>query len=88
MAKDRRATYTLINAAGNAALAIQAQVNILKALRTAFNTLSIDPTGTELAGQVTNVSNWIDALDTEANGAVATGMVNAMKPTHRQDTIS
>lgn len=77
----------LVNAAALAAQAIRAQVAVLKALRTTFNTVNPSVTGTPLQGNLTALSNSIDALDAESAKAVWTTMINAYVPSHQGNSL-
>ena len=80
---DKKKCQTLINGCADAAIEAQAAVAKLKATRTLYQAVSPDTTGTPLDGNVVAVSNWIDALDTLASGAVPTAMIAARVPSHR-----
>lgn len=77
----------LVNGAAVAAQAIRAQVAILKALRTIFNTVNPSVVGTPLAGNLAALSASIDALDTQANLAVWTAMIAAYVPSHQGNSL-
>lgn len=77
----------LVNAAALAAQTIRAQVALLKALRTTFNTVNPSVAGTPLAGNLAALSASIDAFDTQAALAVWTTMINAYVPSHQGNSL-
>ena len=84
---DKKKCQTLINKMAEVVEQLQAGADSLKILRTAYQDQNVDPTGTPLAGNVAEVSTWIDQVDVIANGAIATGMMVAKVPTHRNKAL-
>lgn len=84
---DTKKVADLVNAAAVAAQTIRAQVLLLKGLRTTFLAVNPNVTGTPLAGNLTALSNSIDALDTESGKAVWTAMINAYVPSHQGGSL-
>jgi len=77
----RKKCQSFINIIADEVGKLQAVAARLEAVRTAFQTQSVDATGTALDGHLTDVSNWIDGVSASANSAVATGFV-----AHRVDS--
>lgn len=77
----------LVNSAAVAATTIRTQVAALKTLRTLFLAANPSVTGTPLQGNLTALSNSIDALDTQASLAVWTTMINAYVPSHQGNSL-
>lgn len=81
--QDAVKVQSMINIVGQQAQIIRDAVAVMKEVRTAYQAINPDTTGTPLDGNETTVSNAIDDLDTEISGAVWTGMINAIVPSHR-----
>jgi len=84
---DKKKCQSLINEMGHKAEILQAGVARMKVLRQAYLDQEVDPTGTPLEDNVTAASDWIDALDALANGAVANGFIAAIVPTHTGNAL-
>lgn len=85
---DTKKVQTMINIVAEQAEIIREAVEKMKAVRTLFNSVNPDTTGTPLAGNETAVSNAIDGLDTEAIKGVWTQMIAAHIPSHRNQALS
>ena len=84
---DTKKCQTMINIVGQQAQVIRAAVTKMKAVRTKFVQINPDTTGTPLEGTTAAVSNWIDTVEATANDAVATGLISAIVPTHRNKAL-
>jgi 1,4-dihydroxy-2-naphthoate octaprenyltransferase len=84
---DNKKCQTLINAGAIRIQTIRTLINELKAIRTLFNAANPSVVGTALQGNLTALSNSINALDTEANIAVWTTIINAYVPTHEAKAL-
>lgn len=85
---DSKKVQSMINVVGQQAEIIRVAVQAMKDIRTAFNTVNPDTTGTPLAGNEVAVSNAINALDTEISSAVWTQMIDAIVSSHRNNALS
>lgn len=84
---DSKKVQSMVNVVGQQAEIIRAAVQAMKDIRTAFNAINPDTTGTPLAGNEAAVSGAIDVLDTEANKAVWTQMIDAVIPSHPNNLL-
>jgi hypothetical protein len=79
---DKKKCQTYINLLGLCAQQAQSLAAQLKTIRTTYQTVNPDPTGTMLDGSESAVSTWIDNLDGVANSVVADSCIAAIVPTH------
>ena len=84
---DTKKVQTMLNIVGQQAQIVRDAVATMKAVRTAFNTINPDTTGTPLEGNEVIVSNAINDLDTEISKAVWTQMIAAIVPSHKNDAL-
>jgi len=84
---DKKKCTTLIGIACDAVRKLQAAATRLESCRTAYQTQSVDPTGTPLDGNVAAVSTWIDSVRSVADAAVPNGLLAHEVPTHRNDAL-
>lgn len=84
---DKKKCQSFLNNMGHQAELLQAGVARMKVLRQAYIDQNVDPTGTPLEGNAPAASNWINDLDTLANGAVANGFIAAIVPTHQGNAL-
>ena len=91
MATDKKKCQTMINIMGQQILVVRAAIDTMKLVRTAFTTISPDPTGTPLEGNVLLVNAALSALDaavnTGTNNAVWNAMIAVIVPTHRNRAL-
>lgn len=84
---DKKKCQTLINLCAEAAEQLKVVAINLEAYRSAFQAQGVNPMGTPLEGNVTNVSNWIDTVRDAADAAVAEAMIAAKVPTHKNKAL-
>lgn len=84
---DVKKVQTMINIAGQQAQIVRDAVTKIAQVRAVFNTINPDVTGTPLEGNLVALGNAFTALETAANSAVWTGMINAMVPSHRNAAL-
>jgi len=84
---DTKKVQTMLNIVGQQAQIIRDAVQTMKDIRTTFNTVNPDTTGTPLEGNAAIVSNAIDDLDTEASKVVWTQMIAAIVPSHKNNAL-
>ena len=84
---DTKKVQTMINIVGQQAQIIRDAVQTMKDVRTTFNAVNPDTTGTPLDGKAAIVSNAINDLDTEASSAVWAQMIAAIVPSHRNEAL-
>ena len=84
---DTKKVQTMLNIVGQQAQIVRDAVQTMNDVRTAFNAVNPDTTGTPLEGNAAIVSNAIDALDTEASKAVWTQMIAAIVDSHRNEAL-
>ena len=84
---DKKKVQTMINIVAQQASIVREAVQVMKDVRTTFQSVNPDVTGTPLEGTTTAVSNAINALDTEIGGAVWDGLIAAEVPTHRNKAL-
>ena len=84
---DTKKVQTMINIVGQQAVIIRNAVTAMEAVRTTFNSVNPDTTGTPLDGQTAAVSAAINAMRTEADKAVWTAMIAAIVPSHRNEAL-
>ena len=84
---DTKKVQTMLNIVGQQAQIARDAVATMKAVRTTFNAVNPDTTGTPLEGNAAIVSSAIDALDTEISKAVWTQMVAAIVDSHRNEAL-
>jgi hypothetical protein len=84
---DNKKCQTLINIIAYSVTDLQRTANKLKACRQAFQTQSVDPTGTPLDGNVSAISTWIDAVDAVATSAVASGFLSHIVAGHENKAL-
>lgn len=82
---DSKQCQTLINVAARAAEQVQQAAATLQACRSAYMAAEPDPSGTALEGNVSAVSGWIDGVVAAAESGVATQMIAAKRPHHREE---
>ena len=80
---DSKKVATMVNIVGQQAIIIRAAVAKIEAVRTKFQTINPDVTGTPLEGTVALVNGKIDDLVSAASGAVIDGIIAAIVPSHR-----
>ncbi len=78
----RKKCQSFINVIADEVEKLQAVAARLEAVGAAFQSQSVDATGTALEGHLTEISDWIDGVAASANSAVATGFVAHRVPTH------
>ena len=84
---DNKKAQTLINTAGQEILIMRAAMVRLKAVRTLFQLVNPDVTGTPLEGNLSLVNTAMDALDVELSKLVWSGMISAIEPTHNNKAL-
>ena len=91
MATDAKKCQTMLNIMGQQILAVRAAIQTMKDIRTIFQTVNPDTTGTPLDGNVALVNAALNALDSAvnegANNTVWNAMIAAIVPTHRNKAL-
>ena len=80
---NKKKTQSLINAAAEQAEAIRAARDELVRLRGLFQSQSVDPAGTALAGRTAAFNAWITAVSAVADDPLVASLIAAKVPTHR-----
>jgi hypothetical protein len=84
---DKKKCQTLINLIGQKAIILKEIASLLESCRTAYQTQSVDPTGTPLEGKVTAASNWINDVRSVADDVVAEGFINNIVVGHKNKAL-
>ena len=84
---DKKKCQSLINAVADVVDTLKAVADRLEALRTAYQTQNVDPTGTPLEGHIGQVSTWIDEVRAVADDVIANGFLEHRVPTHTGDAL-
>ncbi len=91
MIADTKKCQTLINVAAQQIAIVRAAIETIKTVRTTFQTVDPDTTGTALEGNLAAINTAISQLDdvanAGANGAVWDGMIAAAVPSHRSAAL-
>lgn len=79
---DSKKVQTMINIMANAAQSCRDARDKMLAVRTKFQAINPDITGTPLEGNVAALNSALNALDAELNKAIWTGLIGAKVPSH------
>jgi len=83
MLSDAKKVQTIINRVSENIQKMRLEMTDIKSIRDLYISANVDPSGTQLAGNVTALNTAINSLDTELNKAIFTGLINASVPSHR-----
>ena len=84
---DKKKVQTMINIAGQQMQIIRDAVTTIESMKTAFTTINPDVTGTPMDGNVALLNSAINGLRTEVDGAVWSGLIGAIVPSHRNKAL-
>ena len=84
---DTKKVQTMINIVADEVEKIKTAATRLNQLRSLFMAAGVDVAGTPLEGHLTDVSDWIDAIDAAANAAVPNGFIANRVPSHRAKAL-
>ena len=84
---DSKKVQTMINVAAQQMVIIRAAVTTIEAVKTTFQTVNPDVTGTPLDGNVAALNAALVSLRSEVDGAVWSGLIAVIEPSHRNKAL-
>ena len=84
---DKKKVQTFINVVGRKIATMRALRDDIAAMRTKYQTQSVDPTGTPLEGNEARLNSAFNTLSTQLDVAVFTGLINAVVITHNDQAL-
>ena len=84
---DIKKAQTFINVVGRKVATMRALRDDITAMRTKYQTQSVDPTGTPLEGNEAALNSAINSLSTALDVATFTGLINATVSTHNDNAL-
>lgn len=83
---DSKKVQTFLNLLGRSVEQVRAICAQHAALRAAWAEISPDVTGTPLEGvSLPAIAGWLDELEAWADTPIANGLVDAVRPNHREE---
>lgn len=84
---DTKQVQTMVNIAGQQIQVVRAAVQTIKDVRSAYQALNPDTTGTPIEGNVAALSQALNALDAAASDAVWEVLIAGIVKSHRNKAL-